>query len=129
VNFTELLLLIAALPAPGPLICRRNGSTAVAFVELSTFADVSCSWKISASGSLHSAWIDDPLKPVPMNITTVPGQPEFGVTDVRCDAEAAWALPRNTIRPSVPAIRDRHPVNLRPSARGSAVVACTASLC
>jgi hypothetical protein len=127
VNGTEFVWLSATLPLPDPALpgpldsCSKNGSTAVAFVELSIFGCVAWNWKISAVGSNHMASSVSPLNPVPVKWTTVPGHPDVGDTDVRCAADAAWALPKNTSRPSVLAMRLTRPMNPRPSARDPAV--------
>jgi hypothetical protein len=76
---------------------------AVAFVLPVTFAVVFSVVNNSELGSLHSAVADDPLNDVPVSLTPAPGQPDVGETDARCQADAAWALPKNTSSTSVPA--------------------------
>jgi len=96
----------------------------VAFVELVTVAVVSCDVKMNELGSVHWIFDVDPLNEVPVNVTVSPGHPVVGETDVRCHADAAWALPRNTKRPITLATRLKRLENRR----GSAAVPCMASL-
>jgi hypothetical protein len=126
VKATVLLPSIDVVPAPEPSVWSKSGTIPVALVELVTVAVVSCVVKMNELGSDHLIFDVDPLNDVPVNVMTVPGHPVVGETDVRCHADAAWALPRNTNRPSVLAMRLIRLENRR--ARGSAWVPCMASL-
>jgi hypothetical protein len=127
VNGTVLLPSMFTVPTPDPSVWEKSGTMPVAFVLLWTFAVVSCDVKINELGSDHLTFVDVPLNAVPVSLTSaVPGHPDVGETDVRCHADAAWALPRNTNSPSVLAMRLIRLENRR--ARGSALVPCMGSL-
>src|SRR5271157_746480 len=127
VKDTVLLRSIATVPAPD-LSDRNSGAGASAEVLLSTLAFVVAEVYRNASGSVHSASVSVPLKLVPVNLIVVLGHPVVGDTDVRCHADAAWALAKNTSTPSMLATRLSRPVSRRLRPRGSAVVPCMASL-
>lgn len=102
---TALLLpSTETVPVPVP-DSRNNGTVAVAFVLPLTFAVVDCDVNNTALGAVHVAVVDVPLKPVPVKVTSVPGHPDVGETEVRCHADAASALAKKTSSPSVPAKR------------------------
>jgi hypothetical protein len=114
-------------PPPLPCVCSMNGSIAVAVVLLVTFAVVNKTGNFCAPGSFHSTSAVDPVKPVPVNVTSVPGHPPSGDTDVSFGAaDAAWALPSSTSM-AVLASRLSRP-NPRLRARAASWVPCLASL-
>jgi hypothetical protein len=127
VNTTVLLCWIDAVPVPDSSD-RNSGAGAVADVLLVTVAGVVAVVYRNAAGSCHSAVAVFPLKPVPVNWIVVSGHPLFGVTDVRCHADAAWALPSSTTSASVAVNRAHRPCNRRLGTRAAALLACTASL-
>jgi hypothetical protein len=55
------------------------------------------------AGSDHSACAEVPTGPkeVPVRVTVVPAHASFGLTDVSCQAEAAWAPVSGPRRPRV----------------------------
>ena len=67
---------------------KKNGTGAVAVVELVTFAAVRVGKKTSAAGSVHSAEAVPVLKPVPVNVTSSPAHALLGETCSRRQALA-----------------------------------------
>jgi len=98
------------------------GAVAVVFVTVVT-AGVVVLLKSSAAGSFHSAFVFVPTLPklLPVNVIVVPGHPVVGDTDVRCQADAAWALAKNTSRPSMLARSLARLAVRRPIAGGAAM--------
>src|SRR5271167_1741679 len=89
-------MLTLAVPSVGE---RDTGASAVAVVFATVVtAGVVVLGKTRAAGSFHSAFVFVPTKPKPdpLNVIVVPAHPVVGDTDVRCHADAAWALPKNT---------------------------------
>src|SRR5271154_660153 len=119
-----LLWLILTVPTPDE-IDRNSGAGEVAVVLLVIVAVVlACVYRIP-DGSDHSTVAVLPLKLVPVNVTGFAGHASFGSAVFSVHADAAWALPRNTSRPTIETARLKRLAN---RARGSALVPCMASL-
>jgi hypothetical protein len=104
------VLLLSMATAPTPFSVDRNiGTTAVAVVLATVvFALVEISLLLPwLAGLVHCAseYVPTPPNEVPVNVTSVPAHPSFGLTDVKCQADAAWALAKNSSSPKVPATR------------------------
>jgi hypothetical protein len=121
VNGSVLLWSIATVPVPVS-IDKNNATTDVAVVFATvTSAGVVAELNRKAVGSYHSAVVFVPLapKPVPVKVMvsvageTSPGHPVDLEILVRCHADAAWALPRNTSRPTTLARRLMRVANRR----------------
>ena len=107
VKGTVLLWSMLTMPLSGARD-RNSGAGAVAIVFVTVVtAGVVVLVKSSAAGSFHPAFVFVPTLPklVPVNVIVVPGHPVVGDTDVRCQADAAWALAKNTSRPNMLARR------------------------
>jgi hypothetical protein len=111
---------------PEPLSVEgKAGTTAVAVVfESVVFAVV----KVMAglpwlAGFDHSACAEVPTGPkeVPVKVTTVPAHASFGLTDVICQADAAWVVVKRARRASVGARRAARVSGRRLTARRSGV--------
>jgi hypothetical protein len=102
VNETGLLRPIETVPEPVS-VERNIGTTAVAVVfETVVFAVVEMRVGLPwLAGFDHSTCAVVPTPPnwVPLNVTTVPAHPSLGLTDVSCQADAAWALAKRAKRP------------------------------
>jgi hypothetical protein len=87
----------------------KAGTTAVAVVfESVVFAVVkTIVGSLSLAGSDHSACALVPADPkeVPVKVTVVPAHASLGLTDVSCQADAAWALMKSAKRASAGARR------------------------
>jgi hypothetical protein len=112
----ELLRPIETVPVPAS-VERKAGTTAVAVVfETVVFAVVMIveltPW---LAGFDQSTWAGVPTGPnrLPVKVTVVPAHPSLGLTELRSQAEAAWALRKSPARLRVEARRA-----VRMSARG-----------
>src|SRR5262249_52238719 len=84
-----VVLPIPTVPLLLPWVCSIIGSIAVAVVLLVAFASVINSGNFCAALSIQITEMVDPLKPVPVSLTSVPGHPSFGLADVTVAADAA----------------------------------------
>ncbi len=98
-----MLPAIEIVPEPDS-VEGKAGTTAVAVVfESVVFAVVeTIVGSLWLAGSDHSACALVPADPkeVPVKVTTVPAHASFGLTDMSCQAEAAWALMKSANRVS-----------------------------
>jgi hypothetical protein len=103
----------------------KAGTTAVAVVfESVVFAVVETTVGLLwLAGFDHSACALVPADPkeVPVKVTVVPAHASLGLTDVSCQAEAAWALAKRARRASVGARRAARVSGRRLTARLSGV--------
>jgi hypothetical protein len=124
VKGSELLPAIETLPEPAS-VEGKAGTTAVAVVFESVVLTVvkvmvGSPW---LAGFDHSACAEVPIEPkeVAVKVTTVPAHASFGLTDVSCQADAAWVVARRPKRASVGARRAARVIGRRLLGRRSGV--------
>ena len=114
----ELLPTLRAFAIPMPTRFRgvtlREGALLqgpAGWGEFSPFAEYGpreCArWLSCALEAAVYGWPAPVRDSVPVNVTVVPGHPSFGLTEVRCHADAAWAVPTHRSRLSAAAINTR----------------------